>query len=274
MNSALTSTDPRRAMRRGTPWWMAALLAMGATAVNGADQPTSVTRTLPLQREAGDARWSEWVVSSTFDTCDPRPLRTEPPREDQLRFNCVSHVLEVRNDSARPVQCDMRLELTEPDFRTARSIVRNEIIYPGRVGRTYESLAPATALPANFSSTCELVPLEPPVLPAASPECTVRFEGKYLDEYYPQSAIRLKQEGSAQLDFVLNARGRFARQPTLVRTSGIESLDRAARGVVLTGRPVSNCREQVLRAEVQFKLDGDSRQVTVRWIPGIGTATR
>jgi hypothetical protein len=167
MKSALTSAGPRRAMRRGTPWWMAALLILGTTAANGADRPTSVTRMPPKQREAGDVRWSEWVVSSTFDTCDPRPLRTEPPREDQLRFNCVSHSMEVRNDSTRPVQCEMLLDLTEPDFSTARRIGRTEIIYPGRVGRTYESLAPATVLPASFSSACELVPLEPPVLPAA-----------------------------------------------------------------------------------------------------------
>ncbi len=274
MNSALTSTNPRRVMRRGTPWWMAALLAMGTTSVTGAERPTSVTRTPPMQREAGDVRWSEWVVSSTFDTCDPRPLRTDPPRDDQLRFNCVSHLMEVRNDSARPIQCRMLLELTEPDFRTERSSGRNEIIYPGRVGRTYESLAPATALPASFSSTCELVPLEPPVLPAASPECTVRFEGKYLDAYYPESAIRWKQEGRTQLDFVINARGRLARQPTWVSTSGIESLDRAARGVLLAARTVTNCPEQILRAEVQFKLEEETRQVTLRWIPGSGTAAR
>jgi TonB family protein len=274
MNSAFTSTDPRRVMRRGKPWWMAALLAMGTTAVTGADQPTSVTRTPPIQREAGDVRWSEWVVSSTFDTCDPRPLRTEPPREDQLRFNCVSHLMEVRNDSARPVQCSMLLELTEPDFRTARRIGQNEIIYPGRVGRTYESLAPATALPASFSSTCEPVPLEPPVLPEASPECSVRFEGKHLDAYYPDSAIRRKQEGTIQIDFVLNANGRLARQPTWASTSGIESLDRAARHVLMAARTVSNCPEQILRAEVQFKLEEESGQVTLRWIPGNGTAAR
>jgi TonB family protein len=252
---------------------MAALLVMD-TAVIGADQPTSVTRTPPTQREAGDVRWSEWVVSSTFDTCDPRPLRTEPPREDQLRFNCVSHLMEVRNDSARPVQCLMHLELTEPDFRTARRIGQNEIIYGGRVGRSYELLAPATALPASFSSACEPVPLEPPVLPAASPECTVRFEGKYLDAHYPESAIRLKQEGSIQVDFVLNAQGRLARQPTWASSSGIESLDRAARRVLLSARAVSNCPEQVFRAEVQFKLKDDDRQVTLRWIPGSGTAAR
>ena len=182
--------------------------------------------------------------------------------------------MEVRNDSARPVQCRMLLELTESDFSTARSKERNEIIYPGSVGRTYESLAPATALPASFSSTCELVPLEPPVLPEVSPACTVRFEGKYLDSYYPESAIRLKQEGSTQLDFVLTAQNRLARQPTWVSTSGIESLDRAARSILLAARAVSNCPEQILRAEIQFKLEDESRQVTLRWIPGSGTAAR
>jgi TonB family protein len=260
-------------MRRGMHWWMAALLVMD-TAVIGADRPTSVTRTPPQQREAGDVRWSEWVVSSTFDTCDPRLLRTEPPREDQLRFNCVSHFMEVRNDSTRPVQCLMHLELTEPDFNTARRIGTNEIIYPGRMGKTYELLAPATALPASFSSTCEPLPLEPPVLPAASPECSVRFEGKYLEPHYPESAIRLKQEGSIQLDFALNASGRLARYPRWVSSSGIESLDRAARGVLFSARAVSNCPEQVFRAEIQFKLKDEPRQVTLRWIPGSGAAAR
>jgi hypothetical protein len=84
----------------------------------------------------------------------------------------------------------------------------------------------------------------------------------------------LKQEGSTQLDFVLNAKGRLARQPTWVRISGIESLDRAARGVLLAARAVSNCPEQILRAEIQFNLKDESPQVALRWIPGSGTAAR
>jgi TonB family protein len=253
---------------------MAALLVLGTTAVTGADRPTSVTRTPPNQREAGDVRWSEWVVSSTFDTCDPRLLRTEPPREDELRFNCVSHVMEVRNDSTRPVQCEMRLQLTEPDFRGARRTGKNEIIYPGRVGSTYEALAAATVSPASVSSMCEFVPLEPPPLLKAAPECTVRFQGPILDYHYPDSAIRRKQEGNTQIDFVLNERNRLASQPRWVSASGIEALDRAAGSVVKVTRAESNCPGQIFRVEVQFRLEDEFPRVMLRWIPGSGTDAR
>jgi hypothetical protein len=42
----------------------------------------------------------------------------------------------------------------------------------------------------------------------------------------------------------------------------------------MAARTVSNCPEQILRAEIQFKLEEESGQVTLRWIPGNGTAAR
>lgn len=233
-----------------------------------ASKPTSTIRTPPRQHESGDARWSDWLVSATLDTCDPRLLRIEPPLPNQLRYNCVSHLMEVRSESAQPIQCRMHFELTEPDFNSARSMARDEIIYPGQVGRTYELLAPASSLPAVFSSTCALVPQEAPPPPKAPPECTLKFEGKYLDDYYPRSAIRLKQQGTVQIDFHMDPKGKYVAERTLVRSSGVESIDRKSMLTLMGARAVTNCPGQRFRSEFHFKLTGEAYRVTVRWIRG------
>ena len=211
-------------------------------------------------------RWSDWMVSTTLDTCDPRLLRTEPPAPGELRYNCVSHVMELRNESARPIQCHMNFELSEPSVGSGRRMGGNEIIYPGHVGETYEFLAPATSRPASSSSTCELVPQEPPPLPDVPPECTVTFEGKYLDEYYPRPAIRQKQDGVTAVDFVVDASGKPALERTLVLSSGFESLDRQSLDVLHGARPASNCPGRRFRAEIRFRVADERPRVTVRWV--------
>jgi TonB family protein len=244
-----------------------AVLTSGLVTVTCAAQPSSTTRTPPTQHESDDARWSDWMVYTTLDTCDPRLMRTEAPRPDQLRYNCVSHVMELRNESARPIQCRMHFELSEPAFSSGRRMGGDAIVYPGRTGDTYELLAPATSLPAAFSSTCQLVPQEPPPLPSASPGCTMTFEGKYLDDYYPRGAMYRKEEGVAEVDFVVDPRGKWAAERTLVASSGFESLDQRSLDVLLGARPVSNCPGQRFRGEITFGLEDKERpRVTVRWI--------
>lgn len=244
-----------------------AVLASGLVTVTCAAQPTSTTRTPPRQHESGDARWSDWMVSTTLDTCDARLLRTEPPRPDQLRHNCVSHRMELRSESAAPIQCRMLFELSEPAFGSGLRMGGDEIVYPGQTGDTYELLAPATSLAASFSSTCELVPQKPPPLPSGPPECMMTFEGKYLDDYYPRGAMYRKEEGVAEVDFVVDPSGKWAAERTLVASSGFESLDRRSLDVLSGARPVSNCPGQRFRGEITFKLEDKERpRVTVRWI--------
>jgi TonB family protein len=258
-------------MRFARCWAIAAVLALWLAAVTWAVPPTSAIRTAPRHHESGDVRWSDWMVSTTLDTCDPRLLRTEPPRPDQLRYNCVSHVMEMRSESDKPIQCQMLFELTEPAFGSARRMGRKEIIYPGRVGSTHELLAPATSSPASFTSTCELLPEETPPPPETPPGCTMKFEGKYLDDYYPRSAIRLKQEGVAEIDFTVDQSLKRLLDYTLVRSSGIESIDRHSLMVLKGARPVASCHGQRFRGEIRFKLEGESPRVMVRWIPGAST---
>lgn len=248
------------------------LFILGLASVTWAAQPTSSTRTPPRQHESGDARWSDSLVSTTLDTCDPRLLRTEPPRPEDLRYNCVSHFTEVRNESARPIQCRMFLYLNEPVFSPSSGTGHDEIIYPGREGKTLELLAPATSLPKSFSSTCQVVPAETPLVPAAPSDCTMKFEAKYLDDYYPRPAIRRKEEGAAEIDFVIPPERKYADELTLVRSSGIESIDRASMRVMRGARPVTNCKGQRFRGEIQFKLEEGFPTITVRWIPAAGSS--
>ena len=215
---------------------------------------THVNATPPVARQDGEARWSDWVVSSTMDSCDISLVPSGPVPPEKLRYNCVSHLVVVRNDSSRPLQCDMKIEVTDPDFRGATRHGGTEVIYPGREGRSHSLMGAATVLPKSHSSTCTLVPEEPPPPPASPEHCTVELKREYLDDYYPKSAMRAEQQGVAELDFTVSSNGKWMSEVILVKSSGVESLDQAAYRFVRLQRPKTNCPGERFRQEVRFEL--------------------
>jgi TonB family protein len=215
---------------------------------------THVNSTPAVAREDGEARWSDWVVSSTMDSCDISLVPDGPVPPEKLRYNCVSHVVVVRNDSSRPLQCRMTLELTAADFRGSSGTGGQEIIFPGREGRRHSLLGAATVVPKSYSSTCALVPAELPPPPMSPEHCTVELKREYLDDYYPRSAMRREEEGAAELDFTVSPDGKRVSEIILVKSSGIESLDQAALLFIRAQRPKTNCPGQRFRQEVRFEL--------------------
>ena len=215
---------------------------------------THMNSTPPVAREDGEARWSDWLVSSTMDSCDISLVPNGPVPPEKLRYNCVSHVVVVRNDSSQPLQCRVTLELTDADFRGSRLGAGEEIIYPGREGRRHGLLGAATVVPKSYSSTCTIVPAELPARPVSPSHCTVELKRDYLDDYYPRSAMRREEEGVAELDFTVSPDAKRVSEVTLVKSSGVESLDQAALLFVRAQRPKTNCPGQRFRQEVRFEL--------------------
>jgi periplasmic protein TonB len=72
------------------------------------------------------------------------------------------------------------------------------------------------------------------------------------DDYYPDSAIRQREEGSAAVQVCVNEKGKLNSTPTLLQSSGFAQLDEGAlklakagsghyRSTTEDGRPVSDC---------------------------------
>jgi TonB family protein len=82
------------------------------------------------------------------------------------------------------------------------------------------------------------------------------------DEYYPPSAVRLREEGVSAVRVCVNENGRLSAAPTLAQSSGIEVLDEGAlklakagsahyRTTIEDGRPVSDCYSFRVRFELK-----------------------
>jgi protein TonB len=99
---------------------------------------------------------------------------------------------------------------------------------------------------------------QPGVAPAVTSPPVVRVPGGIgkgfpnTEDYYPTSAIRLGQEGTAGVRVCIDGAGRLTSQPTLAESSGITSIDSAAlrlaragsghyRPTTENGQPVSAC---------------------------------
>jgi TonB family protein len=116
----------------------------------------------------------------------------------------------------------------------------------------------------------ELGPPEPPVLPdkGSLPREVIHVQGgaglgfPHPDEYYPDAARRLEEQGTTSLQVCVDAAGRLTGEPISTQTSGSARLDTAAirlakagsghyRPSTDDGRPVNSCYP--LRIRFQLK---------------------
>jgi len=219
-----------------------------AQAANWTEVSSSPVKAL----EAGGVRWSQWLVSAASERCAARWFEDENP--GTLRFNCLRHTLKVRNDSDAPVQCSFVLQLTAANFDGhVRATLADEIIYPGQTGDAWPSLGPVDSQPRSFSSSCRLVEsgAPPPEVPAG---CSVEVTGRDFEDYYPKDSLRRGEEGVAVVEYLMNADGRRIAGIDLVKSSGSQSLDRAALRYGKSLRVKSNCPGQRFRHEIRMAI--------------------
>jgi len=214
---------------------------------------TEVSKSPVTTHESGGARWSQWLESASSERCGVSPwLEDDAP--GNLRFNCLRHTIKVRNDSNAPVQCSFDLRLSAVNFRgDLRAAYGDEIIYPGQTGDASPSSGPVDSQPRSFSSSCRLVEsgAPAPVVPAG---CSLEVTAKEFDDYYPEDSLRRGEEGVAVVEYLMNADGRRIAGIDLVKSSGSQSLDRAALKYGKSLRVKSNCPGQRFRHEIRMAI--------------------
>ncbi len=231
---------------------LAVILCVEAASTAAAvGQWTTVATTAELSREAGVARWISWTESATRERCAP-PDSGFTEGTDRDFFNCLSHTVHVRNEAAVPMQCRLSLELTAPNYKGHASEIADIVVFPeGR--RWVSSMGPTTSLIKSHATSCVAITAEPaPLVVAAG--CQAEVKARDIDDYYPRGAIRLRQEGTAQVEYSTVAERRWPTDVQVVRSSGFESLDEAALRYMRSLRVSSNCPGQRFRYDVEFKL--------------------
>ncbi|HEY8054200.1 MAG: energy transducer TonB [Steroidobacterales bacterium] len=107
--------------------------------------------------------------------------------------------------------------------------------------------------------------VRPPPKPAASVAPTTIGPGRGMpspDDYYPGSARRLGQEGTAMVSLCVGPDGKLSAAPTVSKSSGTASLDEAAvkyaqatsghwKPATEDGKPINKCNQ----LPVKFKLN-------------------
>jgi TonB family protein len=218
-------------MRSVTLWFSVALVG---AAFAGA--PQFAAQTVPgTTHEEGEAKWTDSLLRTPSDSCADASIRgsmatgrpsSQKPRDDAA--DCVRNVVSVRNESVRPVQCTMRLDLEAPD---ERGVVQSEgemVIFPGMQEAGADSHGRASPAPKGFSSTCVIVPA------SLSPEepipegCQTEVSGPFLADYYPPGAKRRNEQGRVVLEYSLVEGSTKPANVRLVGSSGYQDLDNAA----------------------------------------------
>ncbi|GAC1457707.1 MAG: hypothetical protein PVSMB6_16300 [Steroidobacteraceae bacterium] len=110
---------------------------------------------------------------------------------------------------------------------------------------------------------------KPVVRPPPQPKATIPSTGITLargfpnvDDYYPSSAHRLGQEGTAIVNVCVGPDGKLSKEPSIEKSSGTASLDEAAvklahagsgrfKPATVDGKPIDACT----RLPVKFKLN-------------------
>jgi TonB family protein len=240
---------------RGLAVFLCAAAASTAAAVG---QWTTVATTAEVSREAGAARWISWMDSATRERCAP-PDSAVTEGTDQDFFNCLLHTLHVRNEAAIPIQCRLSLELTAPNYKSRTFEGADVVIFPdGR--RWLSSMGPTTSLIRSHAVSCVAIPAEPAPL-AVVAGCQAEVKGREIDDFYPRGAIRLRKEGTVQVEYSTVAERRWLTDVRVVRSSGVESLDEAALRYMRSLRVSSNCPGQRFRYDVEFKLTETMRHM-------------
>jgi len=242
---------------------VALLVVVGLTsaaAMAGAPRFADETRPGATHEEV-EAKWTDSLVRKASDLCANTSMMGamatgrpsgRAPREDAA--DCVRNTVAVRNDSPRPIQCQVLLDLETPDEGDQLHRETEMVIFPGVQELGAQSFGLAAQAPKAFSSKCVIVPaLLPPE--AAMPEgCQVTISGPDLESYYPPGAKRRNEQGRSVLEYSIAEGSNKPVNVLLVGSSGYQDLDNAALKYAKNIRVKESCAGRRHRLNVSFVL--------------------
>lgn len=238
---------------------MRAMLALAlGTAVSlpaSAVDPFPTVMIEGASRVDGEARWSFALWRAGIDAC------RSPPRAGDEDFKgwrsgavCVRSTVVVKNDSTRPLQCKLAIEVPIAREQERRHAEALHVVLPGTETAGVSVMGEAAELPHSFSATCRIIPESFPANLDELKACELKLESPPSRDYYPWASMTRGDEGDTILEFALDPKTRKVVDPMVIASSGFADLDNAALDLSEGIRGKSKCPDHRFRLKVRFRL--------------------
>jgi hypothetical protein len=166
---------------------------------------------------------------------------------------CLRHVVTLRNESERRIQCKATLEMTLSSVNGERRFEAEFILLPGRDSHELEAVGPEHS-ESYLRADCGFVPSPPPL---EGPPCEFEATVVDLDGFYPPGSLRRREIGEAVIEFTVDAGRKYPRDITLVSKSGYADLDTAAVRIGRMLRIATQCKNARVRRAILFDQYSD-----------------
>jgi TonB family protein len=222
--------------------------------------------------EAG-AVWSDSLQRELSDNCDrpgvakPIMLRPVPGEKVQGSIDCVENILFVDNRSALPLQCHGIIELPQPEQQIESRRESDLVVFPGIQHSIVVAVGRAEDMPTRFTSSCRVIPAEPPAHEVAPKECDLVFRAPSANDFYPPASLRREEQGAVMLEYALDPASRKAIDVLIMKSSGFADLDNAALKYSKYFRGTSNCPERRYRSNVRFSIHDGRAETAPATVP-------
>ncbi len=144
----------------------------------------------------------------------------KPPVETEVVM--IEEVEEIKDEPPPPPPVDIDLPPPPPQVILPDFVFETPPPQPNAIQQVQAVPNPAPPPPPAPAAKPA-----PPQRPAVSPKADARGFAKLLQDDYPQSALRRKQEGEVTLSMCMSADGR-ASDVQVIKSSGVDALDDAA----------------------------------------------
>lgn len=209
-------------------------------------------------REEGETRWSFALSREGTRECADPPVTLlanigEPIRP--ITDVCVNSVLLVKNESSRPIQCRVWIDVdSAPDERRRRAEALH-VVMPGKQSVGTYIVGRAEDVPNAFAATCRIVPAGVVYTPPPK-ECKVRIRAPNPKVWGSRDSARRGEQGDAVVEFAVDPESGRLVDLMLVSSSGYAALDNASLDVARSARGTSKCPGQRFHYQVQFRIKG------------------
>ena len=194
----------------------------------------------------GDLHWQASLRRVTPDDCD------ESRRADA---HCSADLtILVRNDSAKPLQCDARFDSSHFKYQDEGVA----FIAPGETRQALHGSIAASAENPKYEVECHFLEQASARGPIRDYLCTrekrLELDGKAVEAsgFYPPGAARRGDTGTVVVEFLPNKVNRRAEYARVVGTSGYIDLDRAAYELTKAFVMGDKCRGTPTRIRVRL----------------------
>ncbi len=234
-------------------------MTLGLSAGHAQDAASAPGEPVWSAQKAGGLAWAQTVVTADFSRCGGAAVLAAQERDPQLEaqmqtdasgYSC--YLLGVRNDTARRIQCQVRME--QPYGAKKPAVVEGALVLdPDTQGVAVESFALTTTAPRAVSTKCFEIPESPSPYKDRA-DCRGTFDAPSPQRFYPADSRDRLEEGGVVIEYGVIKGSRQPQDIRVVTSSGFAALDTAALRMAYESQASHRCTNIRYRARIVFRL--------------------